>query len=465
MESSIRNLFVSDRKLAAIPIWPVSSAGVADWCSEHAGAHAAWVETAGFAGDAGKLLLLPDGAGALGGVLFGLGAGTDPFVYAALSEQLPAGTYRLVDMDDTAARHATLAWALGAYSFEKYKTRNRIKPKLIVPETVDLDEIVALAGAVTLTRDLVNTPACDMSPADLEAEIISVAKTAGAKLTTIYGDDLLTRNYPMVHAVGRAAAVGAEPRLVDFTWGPEDAPKVTLVGKGVCFDTGGLNIKPSSSMGLMKKDMGGAANVLALASLIMNAKLNMRLRVLIPAVENAISGNAFRPGDILNSRKGLTVEIGNTDAEGRLILADALAEADSEAPDLLIDMATLTGAARVALGPDLPPFYTHDDAFAAAFAAETINEADPAWRMPLWRTYDDWLQSKIADVNHISDGGQAGSITAALFLARFVSAAKTYVHFDVFAWTPRAKPGRPVGGEAQCIRALFAYLKKQYAPV
>ncbi len=465
MESSIRNLFVTDHKLAAVPIWVVRTDRVADWCGAHAGAHAAWVETAGFTGDAGKLLLLPDGAGGLGGVLFGLGAATDPFIYAALSEQLPAGTYRLVDLDEGAARHATLAWAMGAYTFEKYKQRNRTKPKLVVPDNVDLDEIVALAEAMTLTRDLVNTPTCDMAPADLEAAIARVAGAAGATLSTICGDDLLTENYPMVHAVGRAAGPGAEPRLVDFTWGPEDAPKVTLVGKGVCFDTGGLNIKPGSSMGLMKKDMGGAAHVLALASLIMQAKLHLRLRVLIPAVENAVSGNAFRPGDVLHSRKGLTVEIGNTDAEGRLILADALAEADSEAPDLLIDMATLTGAARVALGPDLPPFYTHDDAFAAAFETETINEADPAWRMPLWRAYDDWLQSKIADVNHISDGGQAGSITAALFLARFVSAAKTYVHFDVFAWTPRARPGRPVGGEAQCIRALFGYLKKQYAPV
>lgn len=466
MESSIRNLFVTDRKLAATPIWSVASGGVTDWCSAHAGAHAAWVETTGFSGDAGKLLLLPDGAGALGGVLFGLGAATDPFIYAALSEQLPAGTYRLVDLDDAAARHASLAWALGAYSFEKYKARNRTKPKLVLPENVDLDEIIALADAVTLTRDLVNTPTADMSPADLEAAIKHVANAAGARVApTILGDDLLTQNYPMVHAVGRAAAAGAEPRLVDFTWGPEEAPKVTLVGKGVCFDTGGLNLKSGSSMGLMKKDMGGAAHVLALASLIMNAKLNLRLRVLIPAVENAVAGNAFRPGDVLNSRKGLTVEIGNTDAEGRLILADALAEADSETPELLIDMATLTGAARVALGPDLPPFYTNDDTFAAAFEAATLAEADPAWRMPLWKPYDDWLQSKIADVNHVSDGGHAGSITASLFLARFVSAAKTYVHFDVFAWTPRAKPGRPVGGEAQCIRALFAYLKKQYAPV
>jgi leucyl aminopeptidase len=336
----------------------------------------------------------------------------------------------------------------------------REHPRLILPEGVDGEELSRIAAAIFLVRNLINTPANDMSPADLADAALNVARTHGAKASVIVGDDLLTQNYPMVHAVGRAAEVA--PRLIDFTWGRADAPKVTLIGKGVCFDTGGLDLKPSSAMLLMKKDMGGAANVLALADLIMGAKLDLRLRVLIPAVENNVAGNAFRPGDVLQSRKGFTVEIGNTDAEGRLVLADALAEADSETPDLIIDMATLTGAARTALGPDLPPFYTHDDALAADIAAASVSQSDPLWRMPLWKPYDGWLDSKIADVNHVSDGPFAGSITAALFLARFVDKAKAWVHFDVYGWAPKPRPGRPVGGEAQAIRALYHILKTRF---
>ena len=456
-------LFVTHADATALPIWPVGAGAVEEWCNDHAGANAAWVGTAGFSGEVGRVLLLPDDAGGLAGVLLGIGGDTDPFIYAALSETLPEGTYRFAGLEPEAARHATLAWALGAYRFDKYKSTERSIPKLVVPEGVDVEEVERLAAAVTLTRDLVNTPAGDFGPAELEAVARDISDRFGASFSVISGDQLLTENYPMIHAVGRAAGAGAEPRLIDFTWGEASDPKVTLVGKGVCFDTGGLNLKPGNSMGLMKKDMGGAAHVLALAQLIMEAGLKVRLRVLIPAVENAVSGNAFRPGDVLQSRKGLTVEIGNTDAEGRLVLADALAEADSEAPELLIDMATLTGAARVALGPDLPPFYTDDDGFADALGEMCEPEADPLWRMPLWQPYDEWLKSKIADVNHISDGGHAGSITAALFLKRFVEKAQTHVHFDVFAWNPRARPGRPVGGEAQGIRALFALLKKKYA--
>ncbi len=458
----MEDVFVTDKDAVALPVWPVGAGDVKEWCDAHAGANAAWVGTAGFTGEAGRVLMLPNEAGGLAGALLGIGKGDDPFIFAALSETLPAGTYRLAGLAGMQGRHAAFAWALGTYGFTKYKARDRDIPKLILPENVDLQELSDLVDAVFLTRDLVNTPTSDLGPAELEAAVRNVAEDFSAPCSVILGDDLLTEDYPMVHAVGRAAAEGAEPRLIDFTWGDDAAPKVTLVGKGVCYDTGGLNLKPGDSMSLMKKDMGGAAHVLALAQLIMRAKLNVRLRVLIPAVENAVSGNAFRPGDVLASRKGLSVEIGNTDAEGRLILADALVEADSETPDLLIDMATLTGAARVALGPDLPPFYTQDDQFAAGLTEASLETFDPLWRMPLWAAYDGWLSSKIADVNHISSGGHAGSITAALFLARFVEQAKTYVHFDVFAWTPRAKPGRPVGGDAQGIRALFSYLKKTY---
>ncbi|MAN61038.1 MAG: leucyl aminopeptidase [Parvibaculum sp.] len=458
----VEDVFVTDKDAVALPVWPVRSGDVQTWCDAHAGAGAAWVGTAGFTGEAGRVLMLPDESGSLAGALLGLGKADDPFIFAALSENLPEGTYRLAGMEGLDASQAALGWALGTYSYSKYKPRDRDLPKLVLPEDVDLGELTGIADAVFLTRDLVNTPTNDLGPAELETAVRQVADEFGASCSVITGDDLLAQNYPMVHAVGRAAVESAAPRLMDFTWGDEAAPKVTLVGKGVCFDTGGLNLKPGNSMALMKKDMGGAAHVLALAQLIMRANLNMRLRVLIPAVENAVAGNAFRPGDVLPSRKGLSVEIANTDAEGRLILADALAEADGEEPDLLIDMATLTGAARVALGPDLPPFYTHDDVFAAALSEASQQSADPLWRMPLWPAYDGWLSSKIADVNHISDGGFAGSITAALFLARFVEKAKTFVHFDVFAWAPRAKPGRPVGGEAQGIRALFVYLKKTY---
>jgi leucyl aminopeptidase len=355
---------------------------------------------------------------------------------------------------------AVFAFALGTYRFTRYSGSAREWPRLVLPKGVDGEEESRLARATFLARDLINTPAGDMSPADLAAAAKEVAAAHEASFSVIEGVDLLTENYPMVHAVGRAAAVA--PRLIDMRWGREEAPKVTLVGKGVCFDTGGLDLKPSSAILLMKKDMGGAACTLALAQALMEAKLDIRLRLLIPAVENSVSGDAFRPGDILKSRKGLTVEIGNTDAEGRLVLADALAEADSEAPDLIIDMATLTGAARTALGPDLPPFYTDDDALADEIAVSAEAMSDPLWRMPLWKPYDGWLESKIADVNHVSDGPFAGSITAALFLRRFIEKAQAHVHFDIYGWAPKAKPGRPVGGEAQGIRALYHLLKRRY---
>jgi leucyl aminopeptidase len=306
----------------------------------------------------------------------------------------------------------------------------------------------------------VNTPTNDMGPDALEQAVRELARKHGAEVSVTAGDDLLAANFPMIHAVGRAAAQA--PRLIDLRWGPQDAPKVTLVGKGVCFDTGGLDIKPASGMLLMKKDMGGAANVLGLASMIMGADLKVRLRVLIPAVENAISGNAFRPGDILPSRKGLTVEIGNTDAEGRLVLGDALALADEEKPELLVDMATLTGAARVALGPDLPPFYTNDETLAADIAAASADVEDPLWRMPLWQPYDAKMASKVADLNNVNADGFAGSITAALFLRRFVENTAAWVHFDIYAWNPTERPHGPAGGEAQGIRALEQVISQRF---
>lgn len=454
------DIFITRKDVAATPVWLVRSGEAENWCETHAGPGAAWVATSGFKGEAGKVLLLPDGSGGLAGVLLGVGDGSDPFVTGALPAALPMGDYRLAGEKHGDVTKAAFGYALGTYRFTRYSGSPREWPRLVLPDSVDGEEVSRHARAVFLVRDLINTPASDMTPADLAAAAEKVASAHGANFRVIEGEALLAENYPMIHAVGRAAEVA--PRLIDMRWGRADAPKVTLVGKGVCFDTGGLDLKPSSAMLLMKKDMGGGACVLALAQMLMEAKLDIRLRLLIPAVENSVSGNAFRPGDVLPSRKGITVEIGNTDAEGRLVLADALAEADSESPELIVDMATLTGAARTALGPDLPPFYTDDEDLASEIAVSSEAMSDPLWRMPLWKPYDGWLESKIADVNHVSDGPFAGSITAALFLRRFVEKAPSYVHFDVYGWAPKAKPGRPVGGEAQGIRALYHLLQRRY---
>jgi leucyl aminopeptidase len=416
----------------------------------------------GFQGKAGSHCLLPDADGNLMGVAFGLNGAdakhTDPFLVGRLPTLLPEGVYRF----ETGAQNptlATLAWLLGAYSFNRYRKRSEKSVRLVPPSGVDAEDVARIANAVMASRDLVNTPTSDLGPDGIEAAARQLAERHGASFNSIVGDDLLKQNFPMIHAVGRASIT--PPRLIDFTWGKADAPRITLVGKGVAFDTGGLDIKPSSSMLLMRKDMGGAAATLALADMIMGAKLPLRLRVLIPAVENAISSNAFRPGDILQSRKGITVEIGNTDAEGRLILADALALADEESPDLIVDFATLTGAARVALGPELPPFYTDDDALAADIARHGMAENDPVWRLPLWAPYQSQLDSKFADMNN-TGGPMAGSITAALFLRRFVQAAKAHVHFDIFAWNSSTKPARPEGGEVQAARLMYALLKERY---
>ncbi|MGC4024486.1 MAG: leucyl aminopeptidase family protein [Mesorhizobium sp.] len=420
----------------------------------------AWAKANGYTGKAGKLLAFPDAAGAVGGAFFGQSDELSATLkLASLTRDLPEGDWSIAGSlaDPTLA---ALALKLGAYDFVRYRKETDRKLRFVAPQGADMARAGRIADGVFLARDLINTPTNDMGPDQLEDTVRLLAKKHGAEVSVVAGDALLKERLFMIHAVGRASAHA--PRLIDMRWGPKDAPLVTLVGKGVCFDTGGLDIKPASGMLLMKKDMGGAANVLGLASMIMAGKLRLRLRVLIPAVENSISANAFRPGDVLQSRKGITVEIGNTDAEGRLILGDALAVADEEEPSLLIDMATLTGAARVALGPDLPPYYTDDDAFAAELEAASTKVADPLWRMPLWQAYRPKLDSKIADTNNVTTDGFAGSITAALFLQRFVEKAASWSHFDIFGWNPTAKPWSPVGGEAQCIRALEQVLSTRF---
>jgi leucyl aminopeptidase len=417
----------------------------------------------GFAAKPGACLTLPSADGKIAQVLFGLEEATaksrDLFRPGSLPGLLPPGVYRFANAPhDT--RLAALAFALGAYRFGRYRKADASEVKLVPPEGIDAADIARMAEAATLARDLINTPANDMGPEELALAAEQLARRFGASFHCIVGDELTRQNFPLIHAVGMASS--RAPRLIDFSWGDPAHPKVTLVGKGVCFDTGGLDLKPSSGMLIMKKDMGGAANVLALAQMVMDAKLKVRLRVLIPAVENAVAGNAFRPLDIFPSRKGLTVEIGNTDAEGRLILADALALADEEKPDLLVDMGTLTGAARVALGPDLPPFYTHDETLAEDLARCAKQENDPLWRMPLWPAYDSWLDSKVANVNNAPSGTFAGSITCALFLQRFVEEAKSWLHLDIYGWTPSAKPARPEGGECQAARAIYKLLSERY---
>jgi leucyl aminopeptidase len=417
-----------------------------------------------FAAKPGACLTLPGAHGEIAQVVFGLDGESakfrDPFRPGQLPGLLPPGVYRFANVAPHDAHLATLAFALGSYRFGRYRKSEVPEVRLVPPDGVDVAEISAMAEAAALARDLINTPSNDMGPEELALVAQRLAQRFDAQFNCVVGEDLTRQNFPLIHAVGMASP--RAPRLIDFTWGDASHPKVTLVGKGVCFDTGGLDLKPSSSMLIMKKDMGGAANVLALAQMVMDAGLKVRLRVLIPAVENAVAGNAFRPLDIFTSRKGLTVEIGNTDAEGRLVLADALALADEEQPDLLIDLGTLTGAARVALGPDLPPFYTEDEALAEALSVCAKRENDPLWRLPLWPPYDSWLDSKVAHINNAPSGGFAGSITCALFLQRFVEAAKSWLHVDIYGWTPTAKPARPEGGECQAARAIYRLLSNRY---
>jgi leucyl aminopeptidase len=452
---------------SSVPIYPVYR-DTLQTDLDRAGA-GTWGQAAGFAGKSGEILPVPNKGGGLHAVLLGMGTAQESainrFAYGVLPGKLPAGLYHIeANLPHKDAFEAALGWGLGAYRFTKYRTLPLLKTYLVPPPSVPVERLEAVLAGMFLTRDLVNTPAGDLGPEALEQVCTAFAQRHGAAISTIVGDDLLAQNFPMIHAVGRAAA--QPPRLLDLRWQPEKSPmslpKVTLVGKGITFDTGGLDIKPSSAMRNMKKDMGGAATVLGLAEMILRCALPVQLRVLIPAAENAIAGDAFRPGDILHSRKGFTVEVGNTDAEGRLVLADALALADEEAPDLIINMATLTGAARVALGPDLMPFYTLSDPLAAELTASAERERDPLWRMPLWAPYDAGLKSSVADMGNITATGFAGSITAALFLGRFIETTPEWVHFDLFAWNPASKPGRPEGGECQAARAVFGMLEQRY---
>jgi leucyl aminopeptidase len=447
----------------AIPIWFVTDANWQELRQSMVAASIAYADAAGFEPKPGRHLVLPSASGAIGAVLFGIDAAPgefqDRFLAGQLPGVLPAGTYRFANAPPD-ARLAALAFALGTYRFARYRSAPEKLVLLELPEGVDGDDLSRIADAVTLARDLINTPANDMGPAELEDAARALGSRHGASVRAIEGDALLRENYPLVHAVGRAAA--RAPRLIDLTWGDPRHPKVTIVGKGVCFDSGGLDIKAASGMLLMKKDMGGAATVLALAQMVMDRGLKLRLRALIPAVENAVSGSAFRPRDVYRARNGVTVEIGNTDAEGRLILADALAAADEEEPELIVDLGTLTGAARVALGPDLPAFYTDDETLAAELVRCATAENDPLWRLPLWRPYKAMLDSKVADIDNVGSSPFAGSIVCALFLQRFVAAAKAWLHLDIYAWTPASKPGRPEGGECQAARALYALLAARY---
>ncbi len=458
---------MSDRILSpgqagpTLPIHAVSADRLAALLDTLDPAAATFARANGFDAASGQHIVVPEASGGIAAVLFGLGKGSEPpnpFLIGKLATALPAGDYRFAS-GVAEPRLAALGWALGAYRFRRYRQQPDKPVRLVLDPGIDHAALLVEIEAVTLARDLINTPSNDLGPAELAAAARALAERFGARFTEVSGDDL-ARGFPLVHAVGQGSE--RAPRLVDFTWGDAAHPKVTLIGKGVCFDTGGLDIKPSAGMLLMKKDMGGAANVLGLALMVMSAGLPVRLRVIIPAVENAISGRAFRPSDVFRSRKGLTVEIGNTDAEGRLILADALALADEEEPALMFDLATLTGAARVALGPDLPPFYTDDEALAGAIGEAARRENDPLWRLPLWRPYHAMLESKVADTNNVSSGGFAGSITAALFLQKFVEKTRGWAHFDIFGWTPSAKPGRPEGGEAQAIRALFRVIAERF---
>ncbi len=463
-QSSIPAVFLTPGSATtAVPVTFVTAATWTEIRDRLDGRSRAFADAAGFEPKTGRHLLLPGPDGGLAGVLFGLENADDKskdlLRPGALPALLPGGSYRFANTPHD-ARLAALAFALGSYRFARYRKAEDKEIRLELPPGLDGADLTRIAQAVGLARDLINTPANDMGPAELETAARALATRHGATFRAIVGPDLLTQNFPLIHAVGRAA--DQAPRLVDMSWGDPAHPKITLIGKGVCFDTGGLDIKPESGMLNMKKDMGGAATVLALAHMLMDRGARLRLRVLLPVVENAISGSAFRPRDIYPSRKGLSVEIGNTDAEGRLILADALALADEEAPELIVDMATLTGAARVALGPEVVPFYTDDDALAAALSRSADAESDPLWRLPLWGPYDQMLDSKVADVNNVSAGGFAGSITAALFLRRFVSAAKAWLHCDIFAWNPATKPGRPEGAECQGARALYHLLMTRY---
>ena len=444
-----------------IPLIPVVETEFAAWLERQQEPLRRWLAATGFKAKPGQYSLTPAADGQLQAVIVGIGRADDLWALGGLPSSLPEGDYTLVgNFEPRQLERLSLGWALGAYQFTAYKTPKRPPARLALDPACDAERIERQVAAIGLTRDLINTPAEDMMPEQLATATQALGQAFGASVEQLIGDELLAQNYPLIHAVGRASA--HPPRLLDLRWGDPGHPKITLIGKGVCFDSGGLDLKPSSAMRLMKKDMGGAATALGLARLIMSSGLPVRLRVLVAAVDNAVAGNAFRPGDVLRSRRGLTVEIHNTDAEGRLVLCDALAEASDERPELMIDFATLTGAARVALGTDMPALFCNDDELANGLLTAAAQEQDPFWRLPLHRPYRDMLDSKIADLANASESSYAGAITAALFLQEFVPTDLPWVHFDLMAWNLKTQPGRPEGGEAMGLRALFAWLEQRY---
>ena len=450
----------SDSK--TIPITPVETAVFDAWLKRESKETQAWVRSCGFTAKPGQMSFVSGVSGSLSKVLLGVENHNGMWDYAGLPGRLPAGSYSLnARMSMAGATAAATGWALGRYRFENYKSRKSSKfPTLVWPARADKTRVNAMVGAISLVRDLINTPAEDMGPSQLELAARNLAKKFNANIKVISGERLIKQNFPTIHAVGRAS--DDPPRLIDLHWGKVSHPKVSIVGKGVCFDTGGLNLKPTAGMLRMKKDMGGGAHALGLASLIMALKLPIRLRVLVPAVENNVAGNSIRPLDVIKTRKGITVEIGNTDAEGRLVMCDALALADADKPDMIVDFSTLTGAARVAVGTDIAAMFCNNDKLAADLEKASVAVQDPVWRLPLWQPYRQMLDSKVADINNVSEGGFGGAITAALYLQEFVSDETPWAHFDIMAWNTKPRPGRPVGGEAQSLRAVFEMLETRY---
>ena len=453
---------LSKRSAEARAIEPLVSDELGAWLKTHSERIGRWVHATGFTADAGSICLVPGAEGGLERVLVGVKSRDDPFAFGSLSRALPEGEYYLDapswPADSLSA--SALGWGLGAYEYTRFRDSKATLARLCVGEELDLVSINHQLEAIYHVRDLINTPAQDMMPPHLASAVEELGKRFGANVNIIEGDALLTENLPVIHAVGRASEHA--PRLADLRWGEESDPSVTLVGKGVCFDSGGLDLKTAAGMRLMKKDMGGAAHAIGLARMIMAHALPVRLRVLIPAVENAVAGNAYHPGDVLRSRKGISIEIDNTDAEGRLVMCDALALGGEEAPKLMFDFSTLTGAARVALGPDLPALFCNDDEFAQGILGAAEDVRDPVWRMPLFESYREMLDSKVADIVNASTTGQGGAITAALFLKEFVPEGTAWAHFDIMAWNSRTRPGRPQGGEAMGLRAVFRYLQQSY---
>jgi leucyl aminopeptidase len=451
-----------DRSSSALPVQFVTPPKWRAWLKEQSAARRGWVESSGIEGKAGDLAVLPGRDGKAAGAVLVLSNKPTLWDFGALATRLPAGTtWKFAsDAAPVSPTDAAVAIGLGAWRFERYRSKKG-KPgaRIVWPQGADKARAAAVVEAISMARDMITTPSSDMGPAELANAIQSLGKTHKAKVRVIVGDDLLKQNYPMVHAVGRASS--RAPRLIDLVWGRDSDPKVTLVGKGVCFDTGGLDLKPATGMLTMKKDMGGAASVTAVAAMVMAARLPVRLRLLVPAVENSVSGNAFRPLDVVPTRKGITVEIGNTDAEGRLILCDALHEGASEKPTMMVDCATLTGAARVALGTDLPALFCNDDRLADDLIAAGKDVADPMWRLPLFAGYRRLLDSKVADINNAPGVAFGGAITAALYLKEFVPDDVPWAHFDMMAWNNSSRPGRPEGGEAQAARAIFAAIEKR----